>query len=251
MKLERDVNGSRTATDGSSGAEESKLVSLASEDIQANSGETEIMIPLKPVYTTEAGLNLDKLPLTILVNDRSAAPDESGCYIGGNLGIYAGYYNTGDAFAVCNADNPYDSPVPDGAYTIQITVSVPDGAVVHIRDNRKSFQDTRNHWARSAIDFVSSRELFSGTSAGTFSPDTPMSRAMLYRYAGSPAATDRELRFSDAENISSYAREAIRWAAEHGILSGYGDGSFAPKDRATRGQTAAILERYVRWLSQR
>lgn len=182
----------------------------------------------------------------------------------------------------------------------QITVSVPDGAAVRIRDNRKSFQDTGTHWARSAIDFVSSRELFSGTSAGTFSPDAPMSRAMLstvlarldgadlsggsayqkgvawavsqgisdgrspsgqvtreqlvtmlYRYAGSPAATDRELRFSDAENISSYAREAIRWAAENGILSGYGDGSFAPKGRATRGQAAAILERYMRWLSQR
>lgn len=74
--------------------------------------------------------------------------------------------------------------------------------------------------------------------------------AMLYRYAGSPAATDRELRFSDAENISAYAREAIRWAVENGILSGYGDGSFAPEGRTTRAQAAAILQRYIQFLNQ-
>ena len=180
----------------------------------------------------------------------------------------------------------------------QITVSVPDGAVVHIRDNSKDFQDIQGHWAESAIDFAAARELFAGKTSSTFAPDDSMSRAMLavvlarldgadtaggnvyqqgmswaiahgisdgqhpdgpvtreqfvtmlYRYAGSPAATDRELHFGDVEEISTYARKAIIWATENGILNGYEDGRVVPKGKTTRAQVAAMLTRYVKSLS--
>ena len=180
----------------------------------------------------------------------------------------------------------------------EMTVRVPNGATVRLRDNGKSFQDTRGHWAEDAIAFSAARELFSGKTATSFAPDAPMSRAMLmtvlsrldgvdaaggsayetgmawavaqgisdgrnpegqvtreqfvamlHRYAGSPAATDRELRFSDTEAVSAYAREAARWAVENGILSGYGDGSFAPKGKATRAQAATMLTRYIEYLN--
>ena len=72
--------------------------------------------------------------------------------------------------------------------------------------------------------------------------------AMLHRYAGSPAATNRELRFRDAGAVSGYAREAALWAVETGILSGYGDGTLAPGGKATRAQTAAMLMRYVNYI---
>ena len=75
-------------------------------------------------------------------------------------------------------------------------------------------------------------------------------RVMLHRYAGSPAATERELHFSDAEAVSAYAREAVRWAVENGILSGYQDGSVTPRGKITRAQTAAMLTRYVEFLNQ-
>lgn len=85
-------------------------------------------------------------------------------------------------------------------------------------------------------------------------PDGQVTReqfvAMLHRYAGSPAATDRELRFSDEERVGAYAREAVRWALENGILSGYEDGTFVPKGKATRAQAAAILSRYIMYLNQ-
>lgn len=181
-----------------------------------------------------------------------------------------------------------------------ITVSIPDGATVHIRDNGKNFQDVQGHWAENAISFVAARELFSGEASGAFAPEEPMSRAMLatvlarldgvdaadgtayqqgmawavaqgisdgqnpdglvtreqfvvmlHRYAGNPAATNRELYFSDSEKIEAYAREAILWATENGILNGYEDGSFAPNGSATRAQAAAMLARYVEFLNQR
>ena len=85
-------------------------------------------------------------------------------------------------------------------------------------------------------------------------PDSQATReqflTMLYRYAGSPAATNRELRFSDAEKISAYAWEAICWATENGILSGYEDGSVSPKGKTTRAQAAVMLTRYLEFLNQ-
>lgn len=69
--------------------------------------------------------------------------------------------------------------------------------------------------------------------------------SMLYRYAGNPAATEKELNFADADQVSGYAREAMRWAVENGILSGYGDGTLAPDGQTTRAQAAAMLKRYM------
>ena len=73
---------------------------------------------------------------------------------------------------------------------------------------------------------------------------------MLYRCAGSPAVMGQDPHFSDAEQISAYARNPICWAVENGILSGYEDGSAAPKGKTTRAQAAAILARYVEFLNQ-
>ena len=69
--------------------------------------------------------------------------------------------------------------------------------------------------------------------------------SMLYRYAGNPAATEKELNFADADQVSGYAREAMRWAVENGILSGFGDGTLAPDGQTTRAQAAAMLKRYM------
>ncbi len=67
---------------------------------------------------------------------------------------------------------------------------------------------------------------------------------MLWRYAGNPAATDKELHFTDADKASAYAREALRWAVEKGILNGLGDGRLDPGGLATRAQAAQMLKRY-------
>lgn len=69
--------------------------------------------------------------------------------------------------------------------------------------------------------------------------------AMLYRYAGSPKAAGSQLYFSDAQAVSGYAREAVAWAVENGILNGYGDGRLIPGGSATRAETAAMLMRYI------
>ena len=68
---------------------------------------------------------------------------------------------------------------------------------------------------------------------------------MLWRYAGSPSAAGTLSGFTDAGQISGYAQEAMRWAVENGIISGFGDGQLGPYGQATRAQVAQMLKNFI------
>ena len=132
-----------------------------------------------------------------------------------------------------------------------VRIPLDGSATVEIVDNSKDFADVAaGSWYDDAVAFASSHELFNGTSETTFSPDTGMSRGMLAAVlcnlergdaAGLSAA------FSDVSDDAWYA-EAIAWAAENGIVSGYGDGTVGPDDLITREQMAAMLMNYANML---
>ena len=67
---------------------------------------------------------------------------------------------------------------------------------------------------------------------------------MLYRYAGSPATSGDLTAFTDASAISAYARQAMQWAVEKGILTGTTPTTLTPQGQATRAQVATILMRF-------
>ena len=77
-------------------------------------------------------------------------------------------------------------------------------------------------------------------------PDAVVTReqiaAMLYRYAGSPAA-EGTLDFTDSGDISGWAADAMAWAVEKGILTGTPDGKLNPQGTATRAEAAVMLLR--------
>jgi len=157
------------------------------------------------------------------------------------------------------------------------------------------FEDVgENDWYYMDVKAVKQNNLFVGTDLTTFSPDSTMTRemlwtvlgrvdgsqklygegafesarewamgagitdgkspkgyitreqiaTMLWRYAGKPDAGCNLSRFSDAVNISDYARDAMAWAVENGIILGY-DGALMPKDCATRAEAAAIMRRFI------
>ena len=99
-----------------------------------------------------------------------------------------------------------------------------------------------------AVRWAVSQGVAAGYGNGLFGPDDPITReqfaAILYRYAGSPAIPERVLDFIDAEQISPYAEDTLRWAVSEGLISGKGGGILDPQGEASRAQTAAMLMRY-------
>ncbi len=105
------------------------------------------------------------------------------------------------------------------------------------------------NWAHAGIDFVLKHGLFAGTSKTKFSPNSPMTRAMLvtvlWRLDGKPSPRYGNS-FSDVKNGQWYTN-AIRWASEKNIVSGVGGSKFNPNGNITREQMAAILFRYAKF----
>lgn len=66
---------------------------------------------------------------------------------------------------------------------------------------------------------------------------------MLYRYADVPEAGGTLDAFADADTVSAYAVDAMRWAAANGIVNG-SHGRLNPQGNATRAQVAAMLMRF-------
>ncbi len=117
-----------------------------------------------------------------------------------------------------------------------------------IADN--SFADVADGaWYAEAVAWAAEKGIVSGYDNGLFGVNDPVTReqlaVMLYRYAGSPAASGSIDRFADAENASAYAETALCWAVENGIISGMGDNQLAPSGEATRAQVAQMLKNFV------
>ena len=121
-------------------------------------------------------------------------------------------------------------------------------AIADESDWTNPFTDVNeSDWLYDAVRYASVNSLMSGTSANTFSPASPMTRAMLvtvlYRYEGEPSVTAANP-FSDVAPGQWYANAAI-WASSNGVVDGYGGGLFGANDEITREQIAVILWRYT------
>lgn len=130
---------------------------------------------------------------------------------------------------------------PDGTEEIiKTSVVTKDGVVLGVKgsaqikivNNDKDFADTVGHWAESDVDFVSARELFTGTAPQTFSPESATTRGMvvtvLARLAGE--STDGGANWYD---------KGCAWAVTNGVSDGTD-----PNGTVTREQLAAMLYRY-------
>lgn len=110
------------------------------------------------------------------------------------------------------------------------------------------------------MKYVYGQGLMMGTDETHFSPELDTSRAMaatvlwqlaaiLYRFAKTEGKDDTEngteiLRFSDTGDVADWAKEAMAWAVDHGIITGKGGNLLDPQGKATRAEVAAMLMRY-------
>ena len=112
------------------------------------------------------------------------------------------------------------------------------------------FTDLSGHWAAEAITYVYGNSLMNGTSDTTFAPDESLNRAMLatilYRLSGEPAAAGEGKTFMDVAPDTWYT-SAVAWASANGIVSGVGDGKFAPTQAITREELATMFYRCAKY----
>ena len=114
-----------------------------------------------------------------------------------------------------------------------------------------TFSDvTSDAWYSEAVAWAAVRGIVSGYGNGLFGPGDHITReqlaVMLWRYAGEPAATNKELHFNDVDEASGYALDALCWATENGIINGKGGGILDPRGQATRAQVAQMLMNYLK-----
>ena len=127
-----------------------------------------------------------------------------------------------------------DAPMPAGAYFADVP---------------------SDSWYCGAVNWAAENGVVFGTGPYRFSPDQNVTReqtaAILFRLAsamGLPADSFAPLGgFRDADSASDYARSALMWAVDAGILQGNDRHELRPQGTATRAELAAMLIRFVAW----
>lgn len=104
-------------------------------------------------------------------------------------------------------------------------------------------------WYSVAVSWASKKGIVGGYGNGLFGPNDNITReqlaVMLWRYAGKPVPPNLLLNFIDANLVSDYAMDAMRWAVDKGIINGKGNGILDPRGYATRAEAAQMLKNYL------
>lgn len=116
-------------------------------------------------------------------------------------------------------------------------------------NNPKQFRDTNGHWAKVAIDYVVNKGYFYGTSETSFSPNKPITRGQFVTVLGRMLNVNTSIysaqNFNDVKS-SMYYSSYIAWANKMGIVSGVGQGRFAPDKELTREEMAVIMSKFLK-----
>lgn len=113
-----------------------------------------------------------------------------------------------------------------------------------------------DEWYSEAVAWGYESGIISGVSETEFAPNTSITReqiaTILYRYAkykGSDVDTKAEnadlSEYSDAEQISDWAADAVKYCINSNIINGDNAGHIMPKNNATRAEMAAIIVRFI------
>ena len=110
------------------------------------------------------------------------------------------------------------------------------------------FEDVvEDTWYAESVDYVVEKGYMEGTGNGQFSPNEKVTRGMimqiLYAQSGKPEV-EITSSFSDLKEDKWYT-DAVNWATENEIVSGYTDGTIKADNVITRQQMVAILYKYA------
>lgn len=108
-------------------------------------------------------------------------------------------------------------------------------------------------WYTDAVLWASEQGIVNGYGNGKFGPLNNITReqlaAMLLRYSDykkyNTDARNDLTSYADADDISAWALEALRWANAQGLVNGRTETTLVPQGDTTRAETATVLMRYL------
>lgn len=111
------------------------------------------------------------------------------------------------------------------------------------------YDDTVEHWSKNYVGALTGRGILKGQGDGNFAPDLGITReeiaVALTRALGleEEAASAPVAAFTDSNNISAWAEEAVNLMVYRGVFKGYDDGSFKPQQVISREEMVAAIIR--------
>jgi len=134
---------------------------------------------------------------------------------------------------------------PDGK---SISFKTEHTSIYAIMDYRKTFADVSSHWAKNDIEYMAKRLIARGVAEDLFAPDSPVTRAQfttfLVRALGLEEERPAKAVFLDLPQ-EHWAYGAVAVAFKEGLVFGVGEGKFAPEEKITREEMAAMLLRVL------
>ena len=122
-----------------------------------------------------------------------------------------------------------------------------DQAVARAEEQLPFTDVSLDAWYYDFVKYVYENGLMTGLNDTTFGPGQTLARAqfavILYRMNGEPPV-EYTPKFKDvAEGV--WYTDAILWASEQGVVTGYSNGSFGPGDLINREQMALMMYWYA------
>ena len=223
---------------------------------------------LEKVPGSSLKVELKKIAASALTADQKQAVKDGDVVI--DINIFAGTKKISDFDGKLSIQVPYSGTQPAAVWYLndqgeleKLDCTFKGGIVSFTLDHLSLYvigQDTNSvskntftdvnagDWFNGAVQYVNENGLMKGTGEKLFSPHANTTRGMvvaiLYRMAGSPAVTVTNP-FGDVA-AGQYYTDAVIWASNNKIVTGYGRGEFGPNDSITREQMAAILMNYAK-----
>lgn len=163
-----------------------------------------------------------------------------------------------DAKKVDDEDNEYTFRMANCDVTVTVTFKE-EGTTTEDTDKEEdndeettelNFTDVKeSDWFYKGVAYVVDKGIMSGVAENQFDPSGKLTRAMLvqmlYNMESRPAC-DAENAFIDVP-VGQWYTDAVIWANDEKIVSGMGDGLFAPNMEITREQMVVMLYNYAKY----
>ena len=232
------TSGSIQISQSSNGCYEYKQDFVLNGDLKITGGKWSFEV--KSTYRPIKGGSEVKSNIRMLPNDYEKAHWYS---------YYTIVNGTPEMISPPSSDDPPVSPADN------LPVSPPHDPPVSPPDNQPVLPEyyttgctdvSESAWYYDAVRFAIENGLMNGIGNNLFAPGANLSRAqltqILYNKEGKPTV-DGMGSFTDVKG--AWYSDAVIWATERNIVSGYGNGLFGPNDNITREQLAVMLWRYA------